>query len=183
MLDIANKYTDQLNKLFMTVAYDDKYKFINCGYSNLVYKPRDDNWTGNDFVSLDSNGNVIGYMSYEINRQSWNVSGFVAMNFSNNKSVFGKDLLQMIADIFLKFNFQKIRFCVYVGNPIEESYNRLVRLSGGRVVGTCFKDRKLSDGLYYDSKEYEILREDFVQSMFYLKCRNYIKRREKLCQK
>lgn len=178
MLKPAILYTEELNKLFPLTAYDDKYKFVNCGFASMVYKPKDDNWQGNEFVSVNKYGKVIGYMAYEIWRMPYKVDNFVMMNFTNDRITFGKDLLQMIMDIFLKFGFNKMKFLVHCGNPIERSYDRLVERLGGRICGVYEDEIKLSDGKLYDSKSYEILRKNFIKTSFYTDYERYKERRE-----
>ena len=68
----------------------------------------------------------------------------------------------MIDDIFKKFNFRKLSFGVYVGNPIEKSYDRLIRKYGGRIVGIKIEDTRLIDGKFYDFKMYEIFKNEYI---------------------
>lgn len=91
----------------------------------------------------------------------------MAANFSNEKLQFGKDLVQVIKDIFYKYNFRKLTFTVFVGNPIEKSYDKMVNKYGGRIVGIQKKHTRLQDGKYYDEKIYEIMREDFINKVKY----------------
>ena len=72
--------------------------------------------------------------------------------------------MQVIKDIFEKFNFNKMNFGVVIGNPVEKSYDRLVERYGGRIVGIKERETKLFDNQYYDVKEYEILKENYLRS-------------------
>ena len=177
MLKAAILYTEELNRLFPLTAYDLKYKYVNCGWSNMIYKPKDDNWQGNEFVSVDKHGRVVGYIAYEIRRFPYNVNNFVIINFTDDKVTFGKDLLQTVMDIFLKFNFEKMNFCVFCGNPVERSYDKMVGHMGGRIAGLYEAEAKLSDGKMYDSKSYEITRKAFLKSKFYSDYERYKNRR------
>ena len=78
---------------------------------------------------------VIGYISYSICRQNNSITGLEIINFSNNKAVFGRDVITALKDIFEKYNFRKIKFCVVIGNPIEKTYDKLIKKYGGRIVG------------------------------------------------
>jgi hypothetical protein len=178
MLEAAILHTEELNRLIPQTAYEDKYKYLNCGWIGLTYKPKEDNWQGNEFVSVHKHGRVTGYIAYEIHRQAYKVNNFVMMNFTNDKVTFGKDLLQAIMDIFLKFGFNKMNFMVHCGNPIERSYDRLVERLGGRISGYYQDEVKLSDGTYCDSKSYEITLKDFLGSKFYYDYKRYKNRRE-----
>lgn len=159
MIDIAQKYSDILKLKFADIVYDEKYKFCNGGYVD-EYKPSESTWNTHEFVSIHK-GEVIGYISYGINRNEYDVSGLRAINFSDNKIVFGLDLMKVVEGIFSKFNFRKLSFGVYVGNPIEKSYDKMIEKYGGRIVGVKKEECKLMDGKYYDFKIYEILKSEY----------------------
>lgn len=161
MLDIAQKYTDELRLKFADIAYDLKYQFYTGGWSE-EYKPSKDNWENFEFVSIDSKGEVLGHICYNIDRNSNRAYGFCIINFSNNKITFGRDVAQAVDDIFIKYKFRKLDYSVFVGNPIEKTYDRLTKRYGGRIVGTKIKNSKLLDGELYDFKMYEIFREDYI---------------------
>lgn len=70
---------------------------------------------------------------------------FGAINFSNDKLTFGRDLVQVIDDIFCSFGLERMEFKVVCGNPIERSYDRMVERFGGRIVGVRKRVAKLMD--------------------------------------
>lgn len=160
MLDIAQKYTNELKIKLADIAYDLKYMFVHFGYSN-EYEPTKSTWDKHEFVSM-SNGEVIGYIRYYINRNEYSASGLSAINFSNNKITFGRDLGTVLDNIFTKFNFRKLKFGVFIGNPIEKSYDKAIEKYGGRIIGIEKKETRLLDGNFYDYKSYEIFREDYL---------------------
>lgn len=164
MLDIAIKYQSQLKSKFLSIWFDDKYKFFNY---DMYYRDKDldtETWNRHQFVSLNSEGEVIGYIGYSVCRQTYNAVSLSIINFSNNKIVFAKDLKQALTDIFEKFNFNKLNFSVVIGNPIEKSYDKICQKYGGRIVGIYKNETKLFDNQFYDVKHYEILREDYLNS-------------------
>ena len=148
---------------FWEITYDKKYMFGGSGYSD-EYSPSVDNWSKYEFVSVDKNNNILGYIKYNINQRNQGISGLYIVNFSNNKLIFGKDVFQAIDDIFCKYNYYKLSYGVFVGNPIERNYDKLTKKYGGRIVGIKKKDEKLLDGNYYDFKMYEIFREDYLKN-------------------
>lgn len=164
MLDNARKYKEEINKKLIDTWYDDKYKYYHVGNWHREYNPPEDDWERMCFVSLDKDKNIIGLILYSLDRNISSAYDFGAINFSDNKVVFGKDLCQVIDDIFCKFNMQRIEFNVVCGNPIEKSYDRMVAKYGGRIVGTRKRVAKLLDNQIYDDKIYEILREDYLES-------------------
>jgi hypothetical protein len=134
MLDIALKYTDELKKLYINTWYNEKYKYYNYRSFYELPKFEESTWDGDDFVSLNKEGKIIGAIGYSINRPTESVYGLGILNFTDDPT-FGKDVLQVIQDIFEKFNFRKLSFCVVIGNPIEKTYDRLAAKYGGRIVG------------------------------------------------
>ena len=165
MLDIAFKYEEELKENLINTWYDDKYKFYWASSYHSFYscpKDSDGDWDIRQFVSLDSEGNILGLIEYGISRDKDLVSYFGAINFSDNKVIFGMDLKQVLDDIFCKFNFRKIEFSVVVGNPVEKSYDKLIEKYNGHIIGIMHKHVKLIDNQYYDEKLYEIFREDYI---------------------
>ena len=164
MLDFAIKYKEKLQEMFVNTWYKDKYKYYHFTTHCNTPEFKDSTWDYHDYVSLDSQGNVIGNLYYRVDRVTENVSNLCIINFSDNEVIFAKDLLQVIKDIFEKFNFNKLSFSVVVGNPAEKGYDKLIQKYNGRIVGIKEKETKLFDGKYYDVKLYEILRENYLRS-------------------
>lgn len=167
MLDNAFKYEDQIRELMLNTWYDDKYKFYHASTYNEVYRfPSNTNedWNARHFVSLDSNRRILGLIVYSINRDYDFIDNLTIINFSDNKVTFGRDLAEVIDDIFCKYNFRKLEFTVVIGNPIEKSYDRLVKKYGGNIVGIRHQHCKLIDNQYYDDKIYELFREDYIKA-------------------
>lgn len=162
MLDTALKYKDKLTELHICTWHNEKYKFYNyrCYWDLPTFK--ENTLDGHDFVSLNEKGEIIGAIGYCILRDTESVCGLGIINFTDDHTIFGKDVLQAIEDIFEKFNFRKLSFCVVIGNPIEKTYDRLALKYGGRIVGIERQETKLFDNKYYDVKRYEILREEYI---------------------
>lgn len=163
MIEIAQLHVDELKKKFHETWFDDKYKYFHgdTHYSEIDIDK--DTWNKHQFVSLYG-GHVSGYIGYCINRRTNNVDGLAAINFKDHRTAFGLDLGDVVVDIFEKYKFNKLNFSVIVGNPIENSYDRLIEKYGGRVVGVFEKHAKLIDGEYYDEKFYEITAENYFKS-------------------
>lgn len=163
LLDVANKYKDELEKLYYNIWHDEKYKFYFNSCWREKYSISDSTWNDCSFVSLDKKGNVLGLTGYQINRADDYVSSLWIINFSNNKIIFGKDVGQALDEIFTKYNFRKLTFSVVIGNPIEKSYDKLIHKYGGRIVGTYKEHTRLIDNKFYDEKFYEIFRDDYLK--------------------
>lgn len=163
MLDIAINHVDELKEKMTGTWFQEKYKFYNYDEYYRDLNIEDETWNAHQFVSLDKEGNVIGYIDYSVNRQTYNCSNFGIINFSDNKITFGMDVGQALRDIFEKFKFNKLTFSVVVGNPIEKSYDKMISRYGGRIVGIYEKETKLIDGEYYDVKLYEITMGNYLK--------------------
>ena len=161
MIEPAQKYKEELQALYYSIWYDDKYKYYNngCYWSPLDLK--EDSWSAHEFVSIDKDGNILGIIAYETDHTIPAARHFSIINFGGNHFTFGRDVMQAIADIFEKYNFCKLSFDVVIGNPIEPTYDKLVAKYGGRVVGIAKDDVILQDHKRYDIKMYEILRRDY----------------------
>lgn len=164
MLDIATNHIEEVKHKMKQIWFQDKYKYYNYNEYYREIDIADETWDTHQFVSLDNNGNVIGYIDYQINRQTYNCHNIGIINFSNNKISFGMDVGQVLTDMFKKFKFNKLTFSVVVGNPIEKTYDKMVNKYGGRIVGVYEKETKLIDGEYYDVKVYEITRNNYFMS-------------------
>lgn len=161
MLVPAFNYQDQLHETLARVCwFNEKYKYFNMGYDELE-EILASNKDKHQLLSVDTEGNICGMIFYNIDRFTRNVCGFNAASFDTNAITFGRDLLQSIDDIFVKFKFNKLCFGVVIGNSIERTYDRLCAKVGGRVAGYYRKDCMLMDGSFADVKVYEILREEY----------------------
>jgi hypothetical protein len=164
MLKLAYTYQDKLNQVYNSIIFQDKYKYYNYdnywGYTKEVSK---DSWNDLEFVSVDKNDNVIGYLRAGISRSADKISTLGIMNFYDINVTFSKDLYQFLNELFIKFNFRKIEFTVVIGNPAEKMYDKYIEKYGGRIVGTRRQSTRLQDNKYYDVKEYEIFREDYLK--------------------
>ena len=160
MLDVAIKYKEQLDKLQYELWFSDKYKYWNNSIYYQEFQINSDTWNKHQFVSV-KDGKVIGYIAYSIARETNSVYSLSVINFSDNKIIFGKDLRQALNDIFDKYKFNKIDFSVVIGNPIEKTYDKMVKKYGGNIIGIKRDEAKLIDGKFYDLKLYEILADEY----------------------
>lgn len=163
MLDIALNHVEELKKKFASTWFDKKYKFYNYDTYYSDFEVSNETWDNHQFVSVDKEGNILGYIGYSVNRQTYNCYALGIINFSDNRITFGMDVGKALSDIFEKFKFNKLKFSVIVGNPIEKSYDKMIQKYGGRIVGIYEKETRLIDGEYYDEKVYEILRKNYLK--------------------
>lgn len=161
MLDLAIKHMENLRYKMYDTWFNEKYKYCNLSSYYSTHETNDNTWHEHEFVSIKDH-EIIGYIGYEINRSANYCCGLEILNFTNDKITFGNDLKQVIRDIFEKFNFNKLKFVVVIGNPVEEAYDKIVQKYGGRITGIFREDVKLMDGNLYDVKQYEILKREYT---------------------
>ena len=160
MLKPAILYKEEIPRLYQSIWFNDKYKYYN--YSTTWHTFSIDEKTNDwhEFVSVNAKGEVIGYIHYYVNRTTLNCNRFGAINFTDDPT-FGRDLLQVIKDIFERFNFHKLDFSVVIGNPAEKSYDHLCKKYGGHILCIEKDETKLDDNKYYDVKRYYIMRDEY----------------------
>jgi hypothetical protein len=160
MLEYAKKYEDKLRELFIDIAFDPFYMFEQYMTYREIFKLPDETYNSNHFVSVHNN-NILGMIGYQIKRPENSVWGLHIIHFGGpqapNAYIFGKDAMTAVKDIFEKYRFNKLTFTVVQGNPIEKTYDKLIKRYNGRIVGISEQETKLLDGRLYDVKEYEIL--------------------------
>ncbi len=161
MLDLAINHEEELRMKFRSTWFTEKYKFWNCANFYEERQLAESTLNEHQFVSLNDNGEVIGYIGYWIDRENDLVDGLNIINFTENRVTFGIDVGNALRDIFEKFHFRKLNFSVVVGNPIENTYDRLIDKYHGRIVGVQEKQVRLIDGQFFDKKLYEILADDY----------------------
>lgn len=166
MLAVALDYKEELIHKLHSTWFKDKYKYYHYNNYHRDLSLSEDTWNVHQFVSLNNEGEVVGYLEYYIDRSSLNCSDFNIVNFGADKITFGKDLHSLITDIFEKFHFNKLSFSVVIGNPVEASYDKLIRNYGGRVVGIQKNHVRLLDNLLYDVKLYEVTSYDYLNKKY-----------------
>jgi hypothetical protein len=161
MLKPAILYKDEIPKLYQSIWFNEKYKYYNYSSTWNTFSIDEKTYDWHEFVSVDSEGNIIGYIHYYVDRTTLCCNRFGALNFTDNP-LFGRDVLKVIEDIFERFNFHKLQFSVVIGNPVEKTYDKLCKKYGGRILCIEKDETKLEDNKYYDVKRYEILRDEYM---------------------
>lgn len=66
MLELAIKYEQQLQEKYLNVAMDEDYMFaFGCSYRDKL-EIDTSTWNKHQFVSVNGNGEVVGYLKYNI---------------------------------------------------------------------------------------------------------------------
>jgi hypothetical protein len=163
MLELAYANREELQKKFLEIAFQEKYKYYNfTPYTDYEYKASDSSWASLEFVSK-KDGIIIGYLSAKIAREINAITSLKVVNFYDKNIEFSRDFHRFLTDLFVKYCFRKINFCVAIGNPAEQMYDKYIRKYNGRIVGIYRDDTKLWDDQYCDVKLYEIMRINFIK--------------------
>lgn len=164
MLDLAAKHACDLRLKFIDITFDERFMFYNMNDYRDEYTSKDSTWNRHEFVSLDSEGNIIGFIGYDIHRVDRRADSLCVVNFTLKPNlIFSKDLAQVIDDIFCKFNFRTLTYCVIVDNPACKIWDKFTDHYGGRIVGDYKKIHCLLDGRFYDKRVYQLLRDDYIK--------------------
>ena len=161
MLELASLHKEKLITMYRKTWRNPKYRFYSLGVYFEDLTIEDSTWGGEQFASLNSAGEIVGYVAARYRRETESVSDLQFLSFTEGiNHVTARDMLHFIDTLFSS-RIRKISFDVVCGNPIEPTYEKLVKRYGGRVVGIMTGETRLVDGGYYDTKLFEILKSDY----------------------
>lgn len=161
MLRPAQNYVSEIQRKYIEHMYDINYQWYY-GYSGTeVPCIPDNNYEKHWFASVNDKNEVIGIITYSINISSMSCCNFGIMSFDKGNLSFVRDIKQAIDDIFFKYNFNRLDFNCFVGNPALRGYRNFIKKYGGREVGVLRRCNRLMDGKLYDSVMFEILKEEY----------------------
>lgn len=165
MLKNGFLYQEELNKTLYTLWYEPEYQYYFSGRNHypITMNRKDGDETERVFVSVNSKGKLMGYIGYSIDPCTNGVLGLHIIRFpEGDKLVFGRDILQCIDDMFVRFGYNRLEWGVVVGNPAQQMYEKYLSKFGGRYVG--YKTQAATDetGRLCDFAMYEILRKDYL---------------------
>ena len=162
MLKPALLYKEELLKKHYEHWYKPETSYYS-GLCNWSIKIEDNNEYVRQFVSVDKNNNVIGYIAYNVD---WNVrsaSQFGIISYDKGNIEFVRDLYKTIYDLFFVNNFNRVEWWCFTDNPAVRGYKKFIKRFGGNIVGTVHKSCMFSDGSLHDSYIFEILKEDVIK--------------------
>lgn len=163
MIEPAQNHRHELNRLYNKTFYNPKYMYYRgCWGTKEIFIP-DNTYDSHNFAILNSNHEVVGYICYAINFASKVAYNFGIISFKPSVC-FGKDLLQIIQDIFLKYNMNKIEFRAFEDNPVIKHYDKFINKYGGRKVGVLHDSVMLEDGCLHNDVMYELFKIDYIKN-------------------
>jgi hypothetical protein len=163
MLKPAQLYSEQVKEKMINCWYDEYYKYYSGWTGNNLPELPDNCYETHNFVSVDKEDNVIGYISYHINYVNMTADNFGIISFDKGNLMFAKDLYTAIKNLFKVYHMNRISWNMIVGNPVYTSYKRFIKKYGGRECAYYRQCARLMDGLLYDSISFEILSSEFKE--------------------
>lgn len=161
MIEPAQNYQYELNRLYCKTFYDPKYMYYRCwGTSELIVP--DNTFESHHFAILNNSKEVVGYITYAINFASKVVNNFGIISFKQS-NCFGRDLMKIIDNIFIKYNMNKIEFRAVLDNPVIRHYYKFIDKFGGRVVGILKDSILLEDGKLHNDVMFELFRDSYIR--------------------
>lgn len=161
MLRPAQLYKDKLAEENIKSWYDPRNIYWNGGVGDSVIDLPDHTYDRHDFVSVDKNDNVLGYIGYSVDWTAMSANKFSIISFQKGNMMFVKDLYQAICDLFEVYHMNRISWLAYADNPAVKGYRNFIKRHGGRECGYQRQTVKLQDGMLHDTVCFEILAEEF----------------------
>lgn len=160
MLKVAHLYKDKLIPKLYETWYDPDYQYYydtNPGIPDFPDKP--DGYM--QFVSVNEEDNVIGYMSYWIYEPARRAMNFGIMCFDKGNPIFLQDCLQMFKDIFEKYRLFSMEWRCYANNKRTLAlYRNFIYRYGGVEVGRLRQNGASFERNYEDTIIFEIISTD-----------------------
>ncbi|MBE9490871.1 MAG: hypothetical protein IMY67_11295 [Bacteroidetes bacterium] len=159
MLELAINHKEALNKEYqMALQKQSNLFFSGSEWDYYELKLDDSDYYKIQYVSVDSNSNILGYFSAKINRNSNIITGIEVIKFKEN-TLASLDLFRFLKKIY-EMPVVKIEWWVIRGNEAEKLYDKVISKYSGKKIGLYEKSIKLKDGKYYDKVFYEIIKEN-----------------------
>lgn len=163
MLRPAQLYAEKLAEAQVNTWYNPKYMYYMGGTFSEASELGGDNRNTHNFVSVDKDDEVVGYISYYVNWESMSAKNLGIIGFGDANVLFAKDVYEAISNIFTVYHFNRLSWFCIADNPAIKAYRRLVKMYGGRECGYHRQATKLQDGKLHDVVDFEILACEFLQ--------------------
>lgn len=161
MLKTAQLYTTELTEKMYKTWYDPKYIYYHYAPGNCLIDLPQDNFHTHDFVSVDEDNNVVGYIAYNVNYTSMSAEYWSIIGFTECSIIFAQDIYLAICNAFDKFNMNRIEWSCIADNPAIRGYRNFIKKHGGTECAKFRQSIKLQDGKLHDIVYFEILKEEF----------------------
>lgn len=161
MLRPAQLYKEKLQEEIIKTWYQPENIFWNGGTGDSQIVIHDNNYDCHQFVSVDKDDNVIGYIAYAVDWAVMSCDQFAIISFKRGSVEFARDIYIAVCNIFEVYHMNRISWYAYADNPAVRGYRNFIRDHGGRECGYYREAAKLLDGKLHDSVCFEILAKEF----------------------
>lgn len=160
MIKPAILYKDQVAQKMTETWYDPDYMYYydtTPGIPDIADKP--DNQY--QFVSVNEQGEVVGFFSYWVYEPSQRAMNFGLIAFKKHNRTFIKDAIQMFKDMFEKFGVKSAEWRCYSDNTEAlKLYRNVIKKYGGVEVGRLRRNGAPQNRKVCDTIIFEVLRQD-----------------------
>ena len=161
MLKPAQLYKEKLQEENIKSWYKPENIFRNGGPADSQINILEDNYDCHQFVSVDKENNIIGYIPYSVDWSAMSADKFGIISFKKNSIEFAKDVYKVVCNLFEVYHMNRISWCAYTDNPAIRGYRNFIKKHGGRECSYFRQIARLQDGKLHDSVNFEILAEEF----------------------
>lgn len=162
MLKPALEYAEELKEKYIKEMYDLKNQFYFGWYGTKELELSDNNYDRHEFVSVDGDDNIIGFISYNICYSRRIADNFGILSFDKGNLTFPRDLSKMIHDIFCVYNLDKMVWRCFEDNPALRGYRNFIKKHGGRQRCYAINESILMDGKLHNMVEFELTKADYI---------------------
>lgn len=161
MLKPAQLYKEKLQEENIKAWYKPENIFWNGGSGDSQIDIREDNYDCHQFVSVDKDNNVIGYIGYSVDWAAMSAWQFGIISYRKGSVEFARDVYKAVCNLFEVYHMNRIQWCAYADNPAIRGYRNFIKKHGGRECGYYRQAARLQDGRLHDCVNFEILAEEF----------------------
>lgn len=163
MLKAAQLYTEKLQEENIKSWYKPENIFWEGGTWSSQIDIEENNYNRHQFVSVDKNENIIGYITYNVDWAAMSADRFGIISFRKGNVEFAKDVYKVICNLFEVYHMNRISWFAFTDNPAIKSYRNFIKKHGGRECAYYRQIAKLQDGKLHDSVVFEILANEFIK--------------------
>lgn len=161
MIKPAQLYAEKLQEENIKAWYKPENIFWEGGTGNCQIVINEDNYNCHQFVSVDKNDNVIGYITYAVDWQAMNADRFGIISYDRGNAIFAKDVYEVVCNLFEIYHMNRVSWFAFADNPAVRGYRNFKKKHGGRECAYQRQIAKLMDGKLHDSVQFEILAEEW----------------------
>ena len=150
----------RLSEKWEEVKFEPKYDYLGPAEMGGDILPETRDPCDRDYVEIDDNGDIIGYLHYRLRYGNSTAGSFLLISFENSP-IFIRHVIEHAHTIFNRWGMNRIEFIAIDGNPALDGYRKLIARYGGVECGHFHQSITLRDNTVHDDYVFEILAEDF----------------------